>query len=56
MFSMVQISYLSLREALYYMYMYKAKNIYEEFKCKNRYINFHQFEIFAIKAAEKQRK
>ena len=30
--------------------------IYEEFKCKNRYIHFYQFEIFAIKAAEKQRK
>ena len=29
--------------------------IYEEFKCKNRYIHFNQFEIFAIKAAEKQR-
>ena len=29
---------------------------FEEFKCKNRYINFHKFEIFAIKAAEKQRK
>ena len=25
---------------------------FEEFKCKNRYINFYQFEIFAIKAAE----
>ena len=30
--------------------------IYEEFKFKNRYIHFYQFEIFAIKAAEKQRK
>ena len=30
--------------------------IYEEFKLKNRYINFYQFEIFTIKAAEKQRK
>ena len=31
--------------------------LYEEFKYKkNRYINFYQFEIFAIKAAEKQRK
>ena len=28
----------------------------EEFTFKNRYINFYQFEIFAIKAAEKQRK
>ena len=28
----------------------------KEFKCKNRYITFYQFEIFAIKAAEKQRK
>ena len=28
--------------------------IYEEFKFKNRYINFYQFEIFAIKAAEIQ--
>ena len=30
---------------------------YEEFKYKKkRYINFYKFEIFAIKAAEKQRK
>ena len=29
---------------------------YKEFKFQNRYINFYQFEIFAIKAAEKQRK
>ena len=28
----------------------------EEFKFKNRYINFYKFEIFAIKAAQKQRK
>ena len=28
----------------------------EEFKFRNRYINFYQFEIFAIKTAEKQRK
>ena len=27
----------------------------EEFEFKNRYIHFYQFEIFAIKAAEKQR-
>ena len=32
------------------------EQIYEEFKFKNRYIHFYQFEIFAIKAAEKQRK
>ena len=30
--------------------------IYEKFKGKNRYIRFYQFEIFAIKTAEKQRK
>ena len=30
--------------------------IFEEFKCKKRCIHFHQFEIFAIKADEKQRK
>ena len=30
--------------------------MYEEFEFKNRYINFYQFEIIAIKAAEKQRK
>ena len=28
---------------------------FEEFNFKNRYIHFDQFEIFAIKAAEKQR-
>ena len=28
------------------------QSIFEEFKCKNRYIHFYQFEIFAIKAAE----
>ena len=27
----------------------------EEFKFQNRYINFYQFEIFAIKAGEKQK-
>ena len=26
--------------------------IIKEFKCKNRYIRFHQFELFAIKAAK----
>ena len=31
-------------------------SIYEEFKCKNRYIHFYPFEIFALKATEKQRK
>ena len=33
-----------------------TKFTYEEFKCKNRYrpIHFDQFDIFAIKAAEKQ--
>ena len=30
--------------------------LYEEFKLKNQYINFYQFEIFAIKAAEKHSK
>ena len=30
--------------------------IFEEFKFKNRDIHFYQFEIFAIKAAKKQRK
>ena len=34
----------------------RKKERNEEFKFKNRYINFYQFEIFAIKAAEKQRK
>ena len=29
---------------------------YEEFKLKKQYINCYQFEIFVIKAAEKQRK
>ena len=32
------------------------QGIYEEFKCRNRYIHFYQFEIFAIKAAEKKKK
>ena len=30
--------------------------LFEKFKFKNRYIHFYQFGIFAIKAAEKQRK
>ena len=29
--------------------------MFEEFKCKNRYIHFYQFEIFAIKAAENKK-
>ena len=32
-----------------------VKPWYEEFNLKNRYINFYQFEIFAIKAAEKKK-
>ena len=28
----------------------------EEFEFRDRYINFYQFEMFAIKDAEKQRK
>ena len=35
---------------------HKQPQSYEEFEFKNRYINFYQFEIFAINDAEKQRK
>ena len=51
----VQIKYFT---ELLQLYMYPSLYAYMKSlqKCKNQYINFYQFEIFAIKAAEKQRK
>ena len=39
-----------------YLYLTFWLVLYEEVKCKNWYVHFYQFEIFAIKAAEKQNK
>ena len=39
----------------YLLYKLAGVGLIEEFKiCKNRYIHYYQFEIFAIKAAEKK--
>ena len=43
-----------IRVPMCVMHLAKAKS--EEFEFKNRYLHFYQFEIFGIKAAEKQRK
>ena len=40
----------TLRKVLYHMV---SVNLCEQFKCKTRYINCYQFEIFVIKAEEK---
>ena len=53
------VTKVELTDALYHSNKNKKESFksvpYEEFKCKNRYINFYQFEIFTIKAVEKQR-